>query len=272
MKELIEQLNNWELLKLFGEIGAIISVIISFFAVLIRDFFSKKLDKANQKEIEKLKHKYAKTESIMNNIAQSISCAYSNSNSRITLAYEEVWKALLQIRTNIPSFIFSSYISLTKQEIKELPKSTNVFLKNNFSVIDYTSFFPKHSEILNSIEPQRPFISSRAWNIFYAYQAFIGRLVFLFYEGSTSGKIESWQDDINFRSQILGLAINMDQLNTLLENEVTAFYSIISYLELDMTNEIQNHLYGKEMVKETLAKAIELSNANIMIIKEKIKT
>jgi hypothetical protein len=255
MKTIINDINTWELVKLFGGLSLIISAIVSFLALIIRDYFLNRNEKQKEKEIETLKQQYSKTEAMFGYITDNISKSYSSSNERILKAYEEIWNTMLKIRNQMPVFAYKVYTIFTMDELETLPK--NKKYQSDLNRIDYNDYFLKIAQITENVETCRPFVRDRAWSVFFVYRATYGRLVYLLDEGRAKDKIRLWYDDASFIDQVLGMVIEKDNISKLIENRVIAFHNVVSYLELLMQEEVQNFIYGRNISNEILGKAIE---------------
>jgi len=268
MKSFINTISNYELVKIFGGLTVITSAIVSFIAILIRDVINRKLEKRKEIEFADLKHKYSKTEAIIDNLGKSISTAYTASNQKIIDSYEGIWSCLLKIRRNIPNSYFLAYTILTKQEIIDLAKSKGD-IYNQAKLVNINNILSLQSEFFSEAEMFRPFIGNTAWNIFFTYMSFIGRSMYLLDQiVNNKGKIV-WYEDTIFREQILSLVIEKSKLEKLMENELYSFYNVLTYLEQAMSEEILNYLLGRKLTSETLEQSLKYSSSLAQIDKLK---
>ena len=98
--------------------------------------------------------------------------------------------------------------------------------------------------------------------IYFVYQAFLGRLNFLLQDGMEKGKLQYWQDDTNFISQVLGMVIKPKVLQKLLVDNPSSFNNVLNFLELKAINDISEQITGKRISEESVSHALELSKMN----------
>ncbi len=159
----------------------------------------------------------------------------------------------------MPTITSMAYNILTKEEIENLPNTENKYSRASIDSFDSMSYFTEHSKVIAKIELSRPFIGDKLWEVFFTYQAFIGRLTYLMQDGLEKGKVTYWKNDLNFINQILGTVIKPEELKKLIKNDITAFNNILTFLEFKAINDISEQLTGKRMTNETVEHAIKLS-------------
>lgn len=260
MKEFIENIDNWTLIKYVGGITIALSSIISFIAYFIRDYLLNKWKAKYEIDLEVLRAKFSQNNSILDNLTSSLSNIYLASNQRRVEHLESVWEGMVDLKKNMPAITATAYNILTREEIENLPHSKNSFAKASIDSFDSMTYFTSHSKVTAKIELSRPFIGDKLWEVFFTYQAFIGRLTFLMQDGLEKGKVTYWKDDLNFINQILGTVIKPEELKKLIENDITAFNNILTFLEFKAINDISEQLTGKRMTNESVEHAIKLSN------------
>lgn len=260
MELIIGNLSNYELVKMLGGLAAIISAIISFLAIIIRDMINRNSEKCKELDLAELKHRHAKTEAIIDNLLKSISTIHTASNQKIISSYEGLWICLLKIRKNIPNSYFLAYTILTKNEIKNLSKSDNDIC-NQCKLVKIENILSSQNDYLAEAEMYRPFIGNTAWNIFFTYHLFIGRSLNLLAQILHKNGSTVWYEDTQLKEQILSLVIEKDKLEKLIENKFYAFHNILIYLEQLLCVEIQSFLLGRKLASETLNQSIKYSEA-----------
>jgi len=260
MKELIENMDNWTLVKLIGGMTIILSSVISFVAYFIKDYYINKWKSNYQIDIEKIKGNLSQNNSILDNLTKSISNIYLASNEKRIEYLEKVWNGMMEQKRGLPSVIFMAYTILTKEEIEKLPQTTNEYTIAGIKSFKPKEYFDFHLNITSELEKTRPFIGEKIWLIYFVYQAFLGRLTYLIQDGLEKGKVKYWKDDKGFINQILLSVIKKDELNKLIEKDISSFHNILNFLEFKALNDISEQLSGKRMTEESVEQALKLSN------------
>ncbi len=262
----MENIDNWTLIKYVGGLTIILSSIISFIAYGIKDYFLNKWKSKYDIELEVLRAKFNQNNLILDNLTNSLSNVYLASNDKRIKHLEGVWEGMMYLKRNMPGIVSMAYNILTRAEIENLPSTKNKFAKASINSFDSMNYFKSQSDLTAKIELSRPFIGEKLWEVFFTYQAFIGRLTYLLQDGLEKDKVKYWKDDLNFINQILKPTIKKEELDKLLEIDITAFNNILNFLEFKALNDISEQLTGKKMTNESVEHAIRLSNLTKNII------
>lgn len=236
-----------------------ISSIISYLAYLIKDYFLEKWKGAQIKEVEALKSELEKSNLLVEKISNSISSTYLDTNKRRVENIEQVWAIMMKMKWQIPPLVNFAYKALTREELENLPNSTNISLQDLISQFNPEDFFNSQHELFTQAEQKRPFLGENMWMHFYVYQAFIGRTIFLLYDGLKKGKVKHWKDDEPIIRDILRAVISDDELKKLIMNDFIAFNNILSFLESQVTIDITEQLTGKRITEQSVKYSIDLS-------------
>lgn len=260
MQEIINSVDQWALVKLFGGFAFILSALVSFIAILIRDIFLKKKSHQQDIEIEKLKNKLIHNEGIINKLQDTHSKVFLSSSTKRISSIEILWKGFIEIRKNIPSSIMMANSILTKEEYHDL-ETTMPHLHGILSnSLKEDEIMKKHHEIIELVELQRPFIGEKLWNIFYVNQILHGRLVYLFFNGKENRKYKHWTDD-NGTLSALKQFIPAEDLSMIINNSVLAYTHARSYLELKISSEISALVSGKAVSENILENSINMAKS-----------
>lgn len=259
MKEILEQIDNWTLLKLVGGLTVILSSLISFTAYFIKDYFLNKWKANQEKELAGLKAQADQNNQLLNNVTNAISNLYLASNEKRIASLDKVWNGMMEIKRNLPALVSMAYTILTKEEIISLPQTNNNYTRANISSFKAQEYHESCNKIMKEIEKARPFIGENLWIVLFVYQAFLGRLTYLIEDGLKKGKVNYWKEDKNFIDQILGAVIKPDELQQLFKNDITSFHNVLNFLEFKALNDISEQISGKRMTEETVKQALELS-------------
>ena len=76
MKELLQQIDNWTLIKLVGGLTVVLSSVISFIAYFIRDLFLNKWKAKQESELAILKARADQNNQLLSNMTNAISNLY----------------------------------------------------------------------------------------------------------------------------------------------------------------------------------------------------
>lgn len=258
MNDIFAKIDNWELIKLLGGLTIIISSIISFIAYFIKSYFINKWKSKQQTEIEIIKARFDQNNQLISNLTSSLTNVYLSSNNKRFEYLEKIWVGMMTIKSNMPTIVTTSYSILTKEELINLPKTDNKYLKASIQSFNAEEYLESNFKINSDLQKCRPFIGESLWIIYFVYQAFIGRLTILIEEGLRKGKITNWHDDFGFINQILNSVITKDQLEKLMSNS-NSFNNVLNFLESIAINDISEQITGKRITDETVKRALEIS-------------
>lgn len=259
MKELLETIDNWTLIKLIGGLSIIISSIISFTAYFIKDYFINKWKLKYQLEIERLKGQQSQNNSLLSNLTNSISNIYLASNEKRVQYLEKVWLNMLEFKNQLPFELIFYYSYLYKDEIININSDKNKFIRDGLSKYKIEEIVNLIKNSLVELEKCRPFIGDNIWLVLNTYHTFLGRLAFLLFDGIKQGKVNYWKDDNEFVIPLLSTVITHEELNRLLESEIKSFRNVVNFLEQKAIIDINEQLSGKRMSEKTVEQALKLS-------------
>jgi len=258
MREIIENIDKWTLIKIVGGLTIVISSVMSFIAYFIKDYFLNKWKSSYQKDIENLKVQSNANNIILNSLTNSFSNIYVSSNSKRIEALMTVWENINELKSMQPT-LASLYSILIKEEIINIPNTTNKHTKACIEEFRPEEYLEKHFKITNEIKKLRPIIGENLWLIYFVYQAFLGRLIILLQMGLGKGKVDYWQDDETFINQVLGIVIKPEELSRLIVDKIPSSDNVINFLELKAISDISEQISGKRMNEEAVTQALKLS-------------
>jgi hypothetical protein len=261
MHQIVNAIDNWTLVQVVGGLSIVISAVVGYLAGTVRDYLGHRWRASREKDLESLKHRFNKAEALISTMASTSSGAYLGANRRRLDHLQKLWKGMLSIRNGYPSLAFMAYSVLTRDEVVHLPTTTNTGLRAQIASFDPSKYIDYQFGIVSDVEASRPFVGQRAWNAFFAYQAFNGRLVYLLQDGLVKGQVVYWIDDRNFLNQVLGISIPPESLKSLLLQETLAFHNVRNFLELEVVAEVEAQISGTAAMKETVKQAQQLTQA-----------
>jgi len=258
MNEIIENMDKWTLIKVLGGLTIVISSIISFLAYFIKDYFLNKWKSTYQKEIENLKAQSSANNLLLSNLTNSFSNIYLSSNPKRIDSLMLVWEKMIELKIMQPS-LASLFSILVKDEITNIPNSTNNHIKICIEKFRPEEYFRKHFKINDEIKKIRPLIGENLWLTYHVYQAFLGRLIVLLQKGLEKGKVDYWQDDETFINQVLGIVIKPDEFSKLISKNHPSSDNVLNFLELKAISDITEQISGKRINEESVTQALRLS-------------
>lgn len=259
MEEIINNLDNWTIVKVLGGLTIILSSVISFIAIMIRELIINKWKTKQQIEIENIKSELSQNNQIIEHLTKTRSDIFLTSSQERINGLKSIWQIMIEIKEAMDSLVFMAYSILSRDELINLPNSNNQSIQQAYKSFDPNNYFIKNHELVIKAQMHRPFIGYKLWDIFFAYQSFQGRLTYLIKEGFEKGKINYWLDDINYIEQVIEKVISKKEFSELTKNEFYAFHAILNYLEVLALNEISEQISGKKVTESTIKHAIELS-------------
>ena len=252
MEELINDLNNWALFKLFGGIGVVLSAIIIFISKLFNERIIQKWREGSNQRLEELKGLINKNNSVVGTLTQQIGQNFQKILDKRIKATELFWDRILKIKSSIPPVVHLCYQILLDDELnnKTLDNTSTGFGSQiaKLSMNDFSDELAKNSEDINKL---RPFISEELWVLMYAYQGFIGRTVYLLVDGYEKGEIKNWKEDSGVK-QIVNTVLIKDELEYILKLKIHAYDSMLQLIENKILNELKRLISSDDLTQNSL--------------------
>ena len=261
MQNLINSISNWELVKLLGGMGVVLTAIAVFVSRLLNNYALHKWKTNSDKRLEEYKFELERQVKLIDNLTSIIPNIHIATNERRLDHFERLWQSMLQIKKEFPTICGIAYTILTKSEIQDLPKDPNPNIGELVRTFEPNEYFDKLADISNKIERSRPFVGQKAWNTYFVYQALHGRLTYLISDGFLKGRISYWLDETDFLEQLVSITVGKDAQEKLFENPVQAYLNIVNYLELELINEISSKFESHLVASESTKDAMEISRA-----------
>lgn len=261
MQDLINSVSNWELVKLVGGIGVVLSAIAIFVSRILNNYALHRWKEKSDRKIEEHKSELHRQVRLLDNLTSIIPNLHIATNERRLDHFGRVWESMLQIKKDFPTLCGIAYTILTKDEIRDLPKDPNPNVGELVRTFEPNQYFTKLSDISHRTESSRPFVGQKAWNVYFVYQSLHGRLTYLISDGFPKGRIGYWLDETAFLEQVVAIAVPKEVQEKLFENPLQAYLNITNYLELELINEISSRFESHLVASDSTKEAIEISRA-----------
>ena len=259
MEELINNLNNWNLIKLFGGVGVVLSAIIFFISKVINQKIVHSWQRFSNIEIEELKGAINKNNSVVASLTQQFGQNSQKLLDKRIEVSEVCWDMILKTKSSIPASIYSAYNvyrgeELTKERLDESKTGLGLEI-GKISKREFQKELFAHSK---DISRYRPFISEKLWILMFAYIGFIGRSTNLLIHGYHIGNIVNWKLD----SGVVEIALTViakEELKYILDMQFYAYDSMLQLLENKILQEIKRLMSSEDLAMDSL-KAVEKIN------------
>ncbi len=252
MEELINNLNNWSLFKLFGGVGVFLSAAIIFISKLLNERIIQKWKEDSNLRLEELRGLINKNNAVVSNLTQQIGQNFQKILDKRIEVTELFWDRILKMKSSIPPVVHLCYQILLDEELnnKSLDNTGSRFGSQiaKLSINDLTDKLTKYSD---DIDKFRPFISEQLWVLMYAYQGFIGRTVYLLLDGYKNGEIKNWKEDSGIK-QIVNTVLTEDELQYILNLKVYAYDSMLQLIENKILNELKRLISNEDLTQNSL--------------------
>ena len=252
MEALINNLDNWTIIKLFGGSSIVLVGITIFISKLINERIIRNWQKTSDKELTELKGKLNQNNSIISTLTSQVGQNFQKLLEKRIEASEIYWANLIRMKSTIPAVVHLSYEIFLDEELttENLDKTKSNFGReiseiSDINFIDNLTFF---SETIIKV---RPFLSDKLWLIMYAYQGFIGRTVHLMIEGYRQNKIIPWKKD-NGIIQIVQTVLTTKEFEYIVNMQVHAYDSMLQLIENKAIEEIKKLISSQELANDSL--------------------
>lgn len=267
MKNILESLSNWEIIKLLGGISIIIPTLVSGIIIFVREIFFNKWKHKHEKAIIKLKSVLDTKSNILDTVQSSLSSINLKVIPERTKCLCSLWEIMMDTKRLVPTCIMHANQILTADEYESI-LSENGDIKDDDLVkeirsVDTHDFILKLAINSRKVENMRPLLNNDLWNVYFSYQAFLGRIVALATESMFSGKSRHWTNDKYIFSVIEQVIPKNDLQDIIDNNSIYATRTMMNYFENYTLNLISKILSGKSVMNDILLEAEK--NAKIKI-------
>ncbi len=252
MEDLINNLNNWTIIKLLGGSSIILVGLTIYISKLINERIIRNWQKSSDKELAELKGRLSQNNSIISSLTTQVGQNFQKLLEKRIEASQIFWTNFIQMKSTIPNVIHLSYQILLDEEltVENLDKTKSQLGKGILAIseINFINSLTSYSETITNV---RPFLSDKLWLIMYAYQGFIGRTVNLLLEGYRNNKIIPWKLDQGI-SQIVKSVLTTKEMDYIINMKINAYDSMLQLLENKAIDEIKRLTSSEELANDSL--------------------
>ncbi|WP_339715794.1 hypothetical protein [Cyclobacterium amurskyense] len=266
MEELINNLDNWTIFKIFGGTTVVVSAVVIYLSKLLNEKIILSWKSKNDNRIEKIKGAINKNNSITSTLTQQVGQNFQKLQDKKITAIEKYWVNILSIKSAISPVVSLFYSIFSDEEltVEKINSGKSDFgkLLGEFSQYEFTENLTKGSD---EIAKFRPFLSENLWVLMHAYQGFIGRCVFLLVDGYQKNDIHHWKTD-NGIKQIAMTVLNEKEFEYIISLKSHSFESMLQLLENKILAEVSKLISSKDFTINSLE---ELKTINTILDQHK---
>jgi hypothetical protein len=247
-----------EFLNQIGGLPFIVSTslaVASFIAYTIREISIKKWEKVQEEKHLLLSQKFIQNENRLSQTIDSMLNIIHGTNEMRLSGYQKLWSIMLKVKNNFPPSVSMAYSIHTKDEFSNLLKTGSPQYRDKGSI---EAFLTRLNKLSKKAEEARLVVNINAWNIYWAYQFFFGRLASLYSMGIEKGVLIHFLND-NPTKNVLEKIIDAETLSKLKTPEIFAFQNIFTFFEIKFIEQFSDALSGFSLTKETIDKALEIN-------------
>lgn len=245
-------------------IVAIIGAIFGFLGGFLRDYFTAKWEAEHNTKLEALRSDINRDHSTLIATIESFSSGQQFSIERKIKAIEVMWDVMNKMHLLVGSAI-AFYDIFTPNEYDDDKAQGMV----SDLVLNKTKISEEILSLQKEVEKHRPFLGELLWNLFLAYDLFLGRLFILTTEKkpfarTKDGKTLHWFQD-KFITNLLNPLLPEDRSIKLIKGaqEIDPYMAswALTILEQKILLEVDRTISGKAMSDETLSQINKVSKA-----------
>lgn len=260
MEDVVNNLNNWQLIKILGGTGIVITGIIAFVSGLTSQWIVGKWQKSNNHILEELKGAISRNNSVVSNLTTQYGQSFQKLLDKRINSVDKYWEGMLKMKASIPAVIHLAYQILRDEELNvQILNNTKSNFGKLISNLDEGKFVMELTAVSGEIVKLRPFLSNELWLLLVAYQGFIGRTVHLIIDGYNRGEITPWRKDDGFRAMVKDV-VNQEELKYILGLDFHAYDTMLQLLESKALQEISKLLSTDELTTNSLQQIEKLTS------------
>lgn len=248
-----------ELIAAIGGGGVIIVAIAGWISSLVAKRIIHNWEVSAKKETAALQYQLDKNKLFMETVLAATSGGQDLSQKRRLDSVERLWKTVVEYKNSLSAVTFFYGILMPSEYDEALvPKAGKPDILQSIN----EDLLLSALEITKNLYKERPFLGETLWFQFYIYQAFLGRLAFLLFNGKRNAHIADWRDDSGIK-QFLGFILRPKEVQKILEdkNDFKAIDRVIEKLESDMLLEASMIVSGRRSALESFENAKDLRKA-----------
>ncbi|MBW8360733.1 MAG: hypothetical protein K0M56_00950 [Kaistella sp.] len=255
MKEFLEDIDNWYLIKLLGGFSLILIGLLKFFS----DYFLKKLNSSSDhfynKNLERIKGEILKNNTLLTSLTENHLSSSQKILDKKIQSYDILWSTILKIKESLPSGVSIVHKILIDSEITDDNAykrfSTNPLIGKLISSYNGDLEMNKIIALGNPIYQIRPYLSDTAFNLFYTYHGVVGRLCYKFLEEYSKERIYNWKTDPATK-QLLKTTLTESEINYINSINIASFDTLLELLEYKILVDLKSNLKFNDSTKDTI--------------------
>ncbi len=218
------------------------------------------IKRVSNKDIEDLKGDIAKNNSIITTLLGQRGQAYQKVLEKKIVSTQTLWECITKIKVAMPSVVIHAYDILTENEFeKGSLKGANGSFARDIEKLSLKDVFSEFNVISSDLSRLRPFISQKLFLTVYVYHGFISRTIWLLKENFQEDNPKGWRKDVGIQYALKSV-LSDEEFDYIYKKIKTHSYStMLDLLETKIINEINSILSGENLVDDTIAQVIKLS-------------
>lgn len=211
--------------------------------------------KANlEADLEKLRAFINRDYEVLRTAIGTLSRGHEHVQSKRIEAVEALWKAVIALRERL-SPLYTAIDILLPEEYGELLHGRLARVFSQYSTESLAELVEQHTDPAESL---RPYLSQRAWSLFWIYRAFLTRVVHRVVVGRDKGEITYWKEDSATMS-LLESVLPREQMDRIRSQKLGGLNLARELLEHMLLAELQRIIFGHDAAELNLDQAAELA-------------
>lgn len=210
----------------------------------------------SDRTIEALKGEISQNNSLVNSLVVHSGQVRQKIIERQLDSIKTLWQCTMTVKDNTPALISTVNNIFTHDEVASgglKHKRRGSTFEQEILDIDKAEYFAIAYKNLQNVHTLRPFIGPRLFVLFNAYNAGVGRMVFLLTNGVEKDSIVTWNKDHGIE-QILNSVLEANEVEFLLNGSgINGFNALVDLMEQKILNEIEVLLSGKSLVADAIS-------------------
>lgn len=215
------------------------------------------LKSEHETALEQLRADNATMQAVQTAANASLAEGHRAGHERRLKGIDSLWRAFVEIRDKTPGAVSMSD-NLIPSEYHLYFTNTN--LMQLHEDLRARQFAIELSEASAEVERSRPFIGEHLYGMFFVYRAIVGRLCFLFSEGTPEKGIPDWRNNAGVK-QMLSSILSPEEVESLLARQVSTLHVIRMTLEAKTIEHAQRIISGEAAAEFGLGHSKKIADA-----------
>jgi hypothetical protein len=259
MNDTLRQIGNWELIKLFGGLGIILTSITIFVSKVVSNRINRKYQHSFNTKLENVKGEIYRSNSLLSNLVND----HLNTSQKITdikiNSYESMWEAYLQSNKFFPTTFDLIYSIFTDADLKSDGIFDRIYANSKLNTdlirlgeeFEFSVTMLHFSKLQNSLEKLEPFLSTSIIRYFNSCHFLNMRTTFGFVEGYKKKEIYFWKEDKGTTDFIESI-LTQKEFSFIIDSQIGSYKRLHNLLRLKITEQFKKDLGIKETITDTV--------------------